>query len=119
PYDPRKSFPEDPTARHITDAGMRHLEGMTKLRSVVLVHTWITSEGLAVLRDKAQLISLNVRDNRIDDLTPLGRMTGLRSLYIPKSSVTSVGPILPLRQLNQLGLYGTPIDDAGLAGIED
>ena len=47
PTDPTKTAEEDASVPHITDAGMRNLEGLTKLQFLVLNHTWITSKGLS------------------------------------------------------------------------
>ncbi len=80
-----------------TEAGLRHLETLTSLRSLRLTGVPIDGWGLDSLRNMKKLRSLELGETEVTD-------GALPYLY-------------PLESLEVLQLYGTPITDDGLAHI--
>jgi hypothetical protein len=83
---------------HITDAGLAHLGGLPKLRSLRLKNAAaITDAGVARLK----------------------ALVGLRELDLAGSALTDAGlaQLKALRHLQELGLRRTKITDAGVAGL--
>ena len=63
----------------ITDVGLKHLLGMTDLRSLVLSDTAITDEGLRIIGQLRSLRHLVLRDTQITD-AGLAHLMGLVNL---------------------------------------
>ena len=53
--------------RKITDAGLVHLKGMTKLESLDFRYTQITDAGLVHLKGMTNLQTLSLRDTKVTD----------------------------------------------------
>ena len=83
----------------ISDAGLKHLKGMTNLNNLNLYKTRVTGSGLAELKDLPNLQTLNLSRSRITD-------AGLANLKGWKS-------------LRSLSLEYTNISDAGLQNLRD
>ena len=99
----------------VTDAGIRRLQHLTKLRRLHLDGVGITDEGLAWLTSFKELESLSLLDTRIDGtgldrLQPLDR---LRCVGIEGPLVTVEG-LGHLTSLTKLGLWKTRLTDRGL-----
>ena len=79
----------------------------------------ITDETLSVVKDAANIYSLNLRGTKITDagLAQLTGLKGLAKLHLEKTAVTDAGlahlSSLPL--LEYLNVYETKVTDAGLA----
>lgn len=76
----------------ITDAGLRHLEGLPNLTSLDVQNTQVTDEGLAVLKTLPKLAQVYIHGSRI---TPEGcdaLQAALPNLTIEKYPVAPLGP---------------------------
>jgi hypothetical protein len=76
----------------ITDAGLRHLEGLPNLTSLDLQNTQVTDQGLEVLKTMPKLAQLYVHGSKV---TPEGEQTlqgALPQLTIEKFPVAPLGP---------------------------
>jgi hypothetical protein len=81
----------------VTDAGLRHLSGMTSLEALDLSFTGVSDSGLSDLSDLnlGKLLDLNLFATRISDtgLEQLGKLPGLRFVVAEGTQVTSNGAI--------------------------
>src|SRR5437870_1075211 len=82
----------------VTDAGLEHLQGLSKLQTLNLYNTKITDAGLAHLQS----------------------LTSLTTLYLNNTQITDAGLVhlKGLTRLQQLGLYRTQVSDEGLAHLK-
>ena len=130
----------------VTDAGLEHLQGLTRLQSLGLGGTQVTDAGLAHLQGLVQLQSLGLADTKITDagLEHLQALTQLHSLGLGGTRITerrtgappSVDPTSDsepfqyrrhgrragtppeLPQLRTLNLSKTEVTDAGLEHLK-
>jgi hypothetical protein len=106
----------------VTDAGLEHLKGLTRLRGLAIVEAKATGVGLEPLKGMAQLQTLDF------DLTPitdvgLKYLKGLRHLqllHLGRTKVTDAGleHLKVLTQLRTLDLWDTQVTDAGLEHLK-
>jgi hypothetical protein len=82
----------------VTDAGLKHLTGLPRLRDLDLGGTKVTDLGLKCLAGLRQLEKLDLYDTAVTD-------AGLEHLK-------------GLRQLQELDLSGTAVTDAGLEHLK-
>ena len=77
----------------VTDAGIRHLEGLTKLEQLDLSNTKISDAGLEHLRQLANLQSLDISDTQLTDagLQHLTCLSGLELLDLSNTDVSDAG----------------------------
>ena len=77
----------------ITSKGLRHLEGLTRLRSLHLERTAIGDAGAASLTRLQKLEYLNLYATKITDKTleQLSSLSKLRRLYVWQTDVTDAG----------------------------
>lgn len=106
----------------VSDAGLLHLQAMTKLQELHLDHSEITDEGLKSLTTLPSLEILDLKGTRITDagLMEVGRLTQLKGLYLTRTGITDSG-LKHLRNLNKLEtliLWDTGIGDAGLEHLK-
>jgi hypothetical protein len=82
----------------------------------------LTDEQLALLKDIAGLIHLDLRALPLTDAqtTHLKPLTALTSLHLEKTKITDKGleNLKDLVNLEYLNLYGTTVTDAGLVQLE-
>lgn len=107
----------------VTEAGLAHLERLTKLRRFILRGSVSLSDnGLAHMAHLTSLNRLAIDCPRISEagLTRIGGLTELRSLYIKSPSVSDA--VLPrlkgLTQLESLTLEDARVTDAGLEHLK-
>ena len=83
----------------ITDAGLKRISGLRRLRRLDLSETNVTDVGLVSLRDLTQLRDLSLRATRITDagLTHLTALNNLKYLSLGLTQVTDQG-VVKLRQ---------------------
>ena len=102
----------------MTDAGLAHLKGLTRLNHVGLGHTHVTDAGLTHLKGLMQLSGVDLRDTRVTDagLMDLKGLTNLSSLVLDGTQVSDHGlaHLKVLTNLGSLSLSGTRVSDAGL-----
>jgi len=101
----------------ITDAGIRHLAGMNKLRSLSLQGTGVTGPGLQHLPRGLELLNLQRTPLTHEALGNLRGMTRLKILQLGNTATTDLGlaNLFGLLSLEELDLRHTDITDAGLA----
>ncbi len=103
----------------VTDAGFRHLAGLTALQRLGLPGTQVRS--LEPLAGASELMTLTLNSAPLTDasLAPLARLTRLRGLAIADADLTDAGLVHlePLTGLISLTLSGTRITDASLTQI--
>lgn len=106
----------------IGDAGLAHLESLKDLKRLSLSDTRMTDAGLAHLAGLTKLQWLCLCENRISDagLIHLKRLTDLRTLTLDDTLVTDDGLIhlRGLRSLETLWLNRTKVTDAGLVHLK-
>lgn len=112
----------------VTDEGLRHLANAEKLRSLALNHTRVTDDGLAHLRDgfaSLELAHTRVTDRGGESLRRGGQLARLRlaatgitndalNLLQATAGVVHLGR---LTDLEEVGLDGTRLTDAGVAAL--
>jgi hypothetical protein len=130
----------------VTDAGIKHLQHLTRLRKLYLRHTSVSDAGLVYLKDLTKLEELDLAmthvtdaglkqlapltrlryldlyQNKISDegLTVIGQMSQLETLMLGNASVTDAGlqKLKNLKHLQWLDIGGSRITDAGLGYVE-
>ncbi len=106
----------------IGDAGLVHLEGLTRLQELHLDHTEVTDAGLKRLAALPSLEILDLKGTRITDagLAEVGRLSRLKGLYLTRTGVTDAGlaQLRELKNLETLILWDTGIGDAGLEHLK-
>jgi hypothetical protein len=78
---------------HFTDAGLIHLDGLTKLEYLALDGTQFTDAGLVHLKALTKLKGLILYDTHVTDagLVHLKGLTNLRELHLDGTQVTDEG----------------------------
>jgi hypothetical protein len=104
----------------LTDAGMAHLRGLTRLRGITIGIVEISDAGLEPLRGMTDLEDLHITNNssRITSLAPLAGLTRLRSLSlgvtdIDEGELSRLGRMTRLESLH-LGRRTPWLTDAGM-----
>jgi Leucine-rich repeat (LRR) protein len=106
----------------VTDAGLKSIEGLRRLRRVILDFTPFNSAGLSHLEGLTNIQELWVEQNENFDNASMGHIAclkNLRDLRFHRSAVTDAGlaKLKDLSQLEDLQLGGTQVGDAGLKVI--
>ena len=86
-----------PRGPHITDAGLQHLRGLGRLRSLGLSYTDVSDAGVTTLQEFTQLESLDLDGTRVTD-------AGLTGMVL-------------LKHLRRVNLRNTAVTNRGLAGL--
>jgi Leucine Rich repeat len=112
----------DLSGTQVSDAGLVHLQGLTKLDNLDLSETQVSDAGLPHLRKLQNISFLNLGRTRVSDagLIHLASLSKLSSLYLTGTRVTDAGlaHLKGLVRLSQLSLRGTKVTDAGLKMLE-
>jgi Leucine Rich Repeat (LRR) protein len=77
----------------VTDVGLTHLQGLSKLEYLGLVRTQVTDAGLEHLKGFKNLRELNLNNTQVTDkgLIHLKTLNRLRTLWLDKTEVTDEG----------------------------
>jgi Leucine-rich repeat (LRR) protein len=104
----------------ITDAGLIHLAGLTKLRILYLYRTKIRGPGLQHLPRNLDILSLQHTPAVDEGLIHLKRLSKLRCLILSNTKITDNGlrHLSALRSLEHLQLANTDITDQGLEQLK-
>ena len=105
----------------MTDAGLAHLKGLTRLRTLQLTGREVTDASLVHLNGLTGLDTLSLSGTQVTNagLVHLKALTGLRELHLPLRPVTDVG-LDHLKGMPQLALLvaGSPdLTDADIAQL--
>ena len=116
------TFLERISLEGITDAGMAHLGGLTRLRELSISESpRLTGKGLAHLSGVRQLKDLRLLDTSVDDagLYHLRNLNQLEGLILFRSRVVGSGfqHLSGLNQLKRLEITESPFTDIGLRHI--
>jgi hypothetical protein len=102
----------------ITDAGLAHIRGLSRLRTVDLLEAKVTDAGMKYLAGLKQLRSLVLIGSPITDagLVDLGRLSCLQTLDLSESKITDAGlsHLGRLGELQVLRLTGCQVTEAGV-----
>jgi internalin A len=105
----------------VTDAGLKELAGLKKLRTLYLSRTLVTDAGMKELAPLTSLQSLWLTEMNLTDaaLKPLAELKKLEALYLTGSPITDKGikELAAIPSLNTLNLDRTKVSDAGLKDI--
>ena len=106
----------------VGDAGLIHLQSLSRLQELHLDHTEITDEGLKLLASLPNLEILDLKGTRITDagLAEVARLGRLKGLYLTRTGITDAGleHLRGLSNLETLILWDTGIGDAGLEHLK-
>ncbi len=101
----------------VSDAGLAHVDGLTRLKELDISCTLITDGGLLHLIGMTRLQDLDLSGTDVSDagLVHLARMTSLQHLDLHETKVTNAGLVhlKGLKSLRSLDLFGTEVDDFG------
>jgi hypothetical protein len=108
-------------SKQVTNAGLIHLKGLSRLKRLYLGNTGISDAGLVHLKGLTNLEDLGLRYTRVSDdgLAHLEGLTRLQKLTLGGNPITDSG-LVHLRQmtdLRMLGLRNTAVTDEGLAHL--
>ncbi len=102
----------------VTDGGMKELAGLQKLETLLLANTAVTEAGLKELSKLENLQELLLPEVALTDagLRELGKLRNLRELDLGQSKITDEGlkQLGGLAKLEDLSLNDTGISDDGL-----
>ncbi len=106
----------------LTDSGLAHLEGHTRLKELDLGDTDITDGGLVHLRGLTGLQKLDLSATNITDagLVYVGRLIALRELDLSDTEISDAGVahLEGLTGLEHLNLESTGISNTGVLGLK-
>ena len=106
----------------ITDAALVHLQGLTRLRFLVIKGTKVTDAGLVHLQEMSQLELLALREGNVTG-TGFGYIEGLhrlKFLVLNDTQVNDAGLVRlrALRQLQWLDIRDTKVTDKGVDELQ-
>lgn len=105
-------FWASPVRVEMSGAHVVHVSPLAKLsalRYLSLADTRV--EDLTSLGNLTKLESLYLFGSPVADVAPLSKLTELRMLDLASTRVTNLAPLVTLNQLNKLFLHGTPVTD--------
>jgi hypothetical protein len=106
----------------ITDADLRHLNGLTELEDLRLYHVEVTDAGLEHLKGLTKLKHLQLAGLKATDSTAeyLKGLSNLQELELDRLQMTDAAmeQLKGLTNLQYLWIYDIPITDAGLEHLK-
>lgn len=108
-------------AQGVSDNGLKHLEGCTALRTLVLSGTKVTDRGLGYLRGCTEMAELHLNDTKVgaQHLTWITDMRRLQHLELRQTQVGRLGlaRLAKLGSLRRLVISSPHLDAADLADL--
>ena len=108
----------DLSSTNVTDAGLVHLIGMTRLKTLLLENAQVTDAGLTHLKGLTSLHKLTLDSAQVTDagLTHLKGLTSLNYLDLRNTQITDAGltHLKGLTNLDSLILINTHVTQAGV-----
>lgn len=106
----------------VSDAGLAHLQGLVELQELHLAYTRVCGSGLIYLQGLTELRKLSLGgavEFQVRNLTHLSHFMNLIDLCLHGQGFTNetLEFLQSLPQLQNLTLYSTRLDDAGLANL--
>ena len=115
--------PLDPPRAQMTDAGLAHLQGLSRLAYLDLSETQVSDTGLEHLKALSPLWGLDLSNTQVTDagLVHLNRLSQLQYLGLSGTRVTDavIVHLKALPQLRYVGLSRTQITDAVLVHLQE
>ena len=106
----------------ITDVGLQHLEGLTRIQSLTLGGTKVTDAGLQYLGGLMRLEVLSLNGTKVTDvgLRHLARLSQLQDVDLRNTVITDDGlqHFEKLTKLQSLQLFHTKVSAAGVAKLQ-
>lgn len=119
---PQRAFGLSLFRTKITDAGLKELVGLKRLKILNLMSTQVTDAGLKDLATCKQLQHLVLYDTQVTDLglKELGGLKGLQGLVLGRTRITDAGlkELAGLKGLRNLDLRETKVTGAGIAELQ-
>jgi Leucine-rich repeat (LRR) protein len=107
----------------INDEGLQQMQGLTKLRRLLLRDAVISDSGIANLGGLVNLEQLDLGGTRIGDagIAHLRSMTKLKKLSLQGAGLTDegIGHLAAMTGLEELNLYGTKITNASVEVLRE
>ncbi len=105
---------------HITDAGLEHLRGLTKLRFLNISGNAITDQAFKVLGTMPNITTLYVGDNNKITGEELAQLRSLATLDLTRTAVSdqTLPQLYGLKSLFFLKLKGTKVTAVGIAALQ-
>ena len=107
----------------VDDEGLRQMQGLTKLRRLLLRDAVISDEGLRNLGGLVNVEQLDLGGTRITDagIAHLRGMTKLKKLNLQGAALTDEGirHLADMTELEELNLYGTKVTNVGVEVLKD
>jgi hypothetical protein len=109
--------------RSITDKGLEHLQGLTKLEVLLIPNSRITGQGMAFLAKMPNLRVLDLFHTNLDDVG-LGHLKGHEKLEVLRMSGTrftdeGLVALAGLKHLRELDLGFSKLTDRGMVHLRD
>ena len=103
---------------YITDASIPQINNLPNLRSLNMEGTDITNQGLDSLQEN-KITSLSIGRSKINShgMSSLGRFNRLWSLDLTSLPVSNMAAIGKLRNLRELNLWNTKVDDTAISQL--
>jgi hypothetical protein len=106
----------------VAGTGLRHLVGLKKLETVVLLEQPVTDEDVQVVTRIPSIVTLDLSRTRVTDriVPDLSQMPNLRNLYLPDTAVSDASvPVLSrMVGLKDLRIVGSGISIEGRLKLE-
>lgn len=111
-------------ARGLSDKGLKHLAGLSKLETLSISRAGLTGEGLADLKELTQLRSLDLHDNKLTDaglayLKPFKMLTYLELGGNKGITDKGVVHLRELQSLETLRMRGIGMTEKGVKELKD
>ena len=107
----------------VDDEGLKQMQGLTKLRKLLLRDAVISDEGLRNLGGLVNVEQLDLGGTKITDagVAHLRGMTKLKKLNLQGAVLTDEGirHLASMTGLEELNLYGTKVTNAGVDVLKD
>lgn len=94
------------------------LKGLTELEYLDFGGGGVKIKDISALKNLKKLSFLDINNSEVTDLSPLSGLTELTELNLAGTSPESFAPILKLKKLKVLNIFGTGISDADIAKIK-
>ena len=107
----------------VDDMGLKQMQGLSKLRKLLLRDAVISDEGVQNLRGLVNLEQLDLGGTKITDVgvAHLRGMTKLKKLNLQGAGLTDEGlrHLAGMTGMEELNLYGTKVTNVGLELLKD
>ena len=101
-------------------ANIENIQRLSNLEAVDLSGNLISNlYPLQYTDSRFTIISLSLRDNLIEDLTPIARLTQIETLDLANNDISSLQPLFSLSTLRTLILTGNPLSEEEVQALRN